>query len=754
MEIKNFELYDIENERKLISKEYRRLLRSFKDNLDKGSKKNLRHAFDMAVDAHSKTRRKSGELYIFHPIAVAQIVIEEIGLGVTSAICALLHDTVEDTEITTDDIRRSFDNEVAKIVDGLTKISGIIDTHSSVQIENYKKLIIMLADDVRVILIKIADRLHNMRTMDSMSPEKQKKIASETLFLYAPIANRVGLHAIKTELEDLSLKYLEPKEFREIALKLKETKRQRSKHINDFIKPIEEKLKSLDFEFKIYGRPKSIYSIWNKIHKKGVPFEEVFDLLAIRIILDVPFELEKKECWNVYSIITDEYVPSTDRLRDWISQPKPNGYEALHTTVMGPNGKFIEVQIRSKRMDEIAEKGVAAHINYKEGKEEGSSDTSPIDEWLKRISEKLKNNADSAIDLVDDFKLDLYNEEIYLFTPKGELKTMPLGSTVLDFAYEIHSGIGNKCIGAKVKHKLVPLSHVLETGSQIEILTSAKQKPTEDWLNIASTAKTRSAIKNALKGELRKEAEDGKAILARKLSAINAHYNESNIQTLVSFFKETNHLTFLSKIKYDKINLAELKKMEVVAGIIKIKKTPKPQDSNQTISDKELIEKVKDQLKRNADLLIMGEDASRIEYSYATCCNPIPGDDVFGFITIDEGVKIHRTNCPNAVHLMSKYNYRIVKTRWNQSKELSFLTGFKINGIDGLGLINKMTKIISDDYNVNIRSISIESEEGVFEGIVKLYVNDIEQLHILINNIRKLEGVIQIQRMETDDEVK
>jgi GTP pyrophosphokinase len=754
MEIKNFELYDIENERKLISKEYRRLLRSFKDNLDKGSKKNLRHAFDMAVDAHSKTRRKSGELYIFHPIAVAQIVIEEIGLGVTSAICALLHDTVEDTEITTDDIRRSFDNEVAKIVDGLTKISGIIDTHSSVQIENYKKLIIMLADDVRVILIKIADRLHNMRTMDSMSPEKQKKIASETLFLYAPIANRVGLHAIKTELEDLSLKYLEPKEFREIALKLKETKRQRSKHINDFIKPIEEKLKSLDFEFKIYGRPKSIYSIWNKIHKKGVPFEEVFDLLAIRIILDVPFELEKKECWNVYSIITDEYVPSTDRLRDWISQPKPNGYEALHTTVMGPNGKFIEVQIRSKRMDEIAEKGVAAHINYKEGKEEGSSDTSPIDEWLKRISEKLKNNADSAIDLVDDFKLDLYNEEIYLFTPKGELKTMPLGSTVLDFAYEIHSGIGNKCIGAKVKHKLVPLSHVLETGSQIEILTSAKQKPTEDWLNIASTAKTRSAIKNALKGELRKEAEDGKAILAKKLSAINAHYNESNIQTLVSFFKETNHLTFLSKIKYDKINLAELKKIEVVAGIIKIKKTPKPQDSNQTISDKELIEKVKDQLKRNADLLIMGEDASRIEYSYATCCNPIPGDDVFGFITIDEGVKIHRTNCPNAVHLMSKYNYRIVKTRWNQSKELSFLTGFKINGIDGLGLINKMTKIISDDYNVNIRSISIESEEGVFEGIVKLYVNDIEQLHILINNIRKLEGVIQIQRMETDDEVK
>lgn len=753
MERVNFELYDLEVEKKLISKEYRKLLRSLRSRLNPNSKKNLRHAFEMAVEAHSKTRRKSGELYIFHPIAVAQIVIDEIGLGVTSAICALLHDTVEDTDLTIEDISLAFDNEVSKIVEGLTKISGIIDTQTSSQLENYKKLIITLADDIRVILIKIADRLHNMRTMDAMSPDKQKKIAAETLFLYAPIANRVGLHAIKTELEDLSLKYLEPKEYREIALKLKETKRQRTKHINDFIGPIEEKLNELEYSFKIYGRPKSIYSIWNKIHNKGVPFEEVFDLLAIRIIIDVPFEKEKQECWNVYSIITDQYLPSTERLRDWISKPKPNGYEALHTTVMGPNGKFIEVQIRTKRMDEVAEKGVAAHINYKEGRD-GHNETTPIDEWLKKISEKLKNSGSSALDLVDDFKLDLYNEEIYVFTPKGELKTMPQGAKVIDFAYEIHSGIGNKCIGAKINHKLVPISHIIETGTQIEILTSTKQKPTEDWIGIAYTAKAKSAIKNALKAEIRKEAELGKEILKRKLNSIQAVYNVENLQTLVTHYKETNHLSFLSKIKYDKINLQDLKKMEVVGGIIRIKKTPKITKQDIPLSDKDVIQTVKEQLKRNADLLIMGEDASKIEYSYASCCNPIPGDEVFGFITINEGVKIHRVNCPNAVHLMSKYNYRIVKTRWNQSKELSFLTGFKINGIDGLGLINKMTKIISDDYNVNIRSISIESEEGVFEGIVKLYVHDIDQLDILINNIKNLEGVIHIRRIETDIDLK
>ena len=746
MERINFELYDIENEKKLISKEYRKLLRILKNRLNPSSRKSLRHAFEMAVDAHSKTRRKSGELYIFHPIAVAQIVSEEIGLGVTSAICALLHDTVEDTDLTIEEIEISLGTEVSKIVGGLTKISSMIDTTSSMQIENYKKLIITLAEDVRVILIKIADRLHNMRTMDAMASHKQKKIASETLFLYAPLANRIGLHAIKTELEDLSLKYLEPREYREIALKLKETKRQRTKQINEFIHPIEYKLNQLGYKFKIYGRPKSIYSIWNKIHKKGVPFEEVFDLLAIRIILDVPFEKEKQECWNVYSIITENYIPSSERLRDWISKPKSNGYEALHTTVMGPSGKFIEVQIRTARMDEIAERGVAAHLFYKEGKT--GNEKNPVDEWLKKMSEKLKASNDNALDLVDDFKLDLYNEEIYVFTPKGDLKMMPQGSTILDFAFEIHSGVGRKCIGAKVNHKLVPISHKLENGTQIEILTSAKQKPNEDWLNLVTTSKAKSAIKNSLKSELRAEASLGKEILVRKLSSINADYNQENLQILVNHYKKTNHLSFLVDVKNEKINLQDLKKFKVLAGLIKVDKPKKPKENPSDITDKDIIQKVKDTLKQNADLLIMGEDSSKINYSYASCCNPIPGDDVFGFITINDGVKIHRINCPNAVQLMSKYNYRIVKTKWSQSKEIAFLTGFKLNGIDGLGLINKMTKIISEDHNVNIRSISIESEEGIFEGIVKLYVNDIEQLETLISNLKTLDGVIDIKRIE------
>lgn len=746
MERINFELYDIENEKKLISKEYRKLLRTLKNRLNPSSKKSLRHAFEMAVEAHSKTRRKSGELYIFHPIAVAQIVVEEIGLGATSAMCALLHDTVEDTDLTLEEIKQSLGNEVAQIVGGLTKISNIIDTSTSIQIENYKKLIVTIAEDVRVILIKIADRLHNMRTMDAMAPHKQKKIASETLFLYAPLANRIGLHAIKTELEDLSLKYLEPAEYRDIALKLKETKRQRTKHINEFIHPIEERLHQLGYKFKIYGRPKSIYSIWNKIHKKGVPFEEVFDLLAIRIILDVPLEREKQECWNVYSIITEKYIPSSERLRDWISKPKSNGYEALHTTVMGPNGKFIEVQIRTSRMDEVAERGVAAHLFYKEGK--SGNEKNPVDEWLKRISEKLKASNNNALDIVDDFKLDLYNEEIYVFTPKGDLKMMPHGSTILDFAFEIHSGIGRKCIGAKVNHKLVPISHKLENGTQIEILTSAKQKPNEDWINIATTSKAKSAIKNSLKSELRAEAAMGKEILTRKLKSIHAEYNQANLQLLVNHYKKTNHLTFLSDVKNERIQLNDLKKFNVVGGYIKLEKPKRIQDDKSEISDQDILQKVKETLKHNADILIMGEDGTKIKYSYASCCNPIPGDDVFGFITINEGVKIHRMNCPNAVQLMSKYNYRIVKTRWSQSKEIAFLTGFKINGIDGLGLINKMTKIISEDYNVNIRSISIESEEGIFEGIVKLYVNDIEQLETLISNLKKLEGVIDIKRIE------
>lgn len=737
---------DLELENKAIAKEYRALLKGLKDRLKKGDKENLRLAFEMALEAHKEMRRKSGEPYIYHPIAVARIVSEEMGLDVKSVICALLHDTVEDTELTVEDIEIAFDKETGKIVEGLTKIAEIFDKQGSLQAENFRKLILTLVDDLRVILIKIADRLHNMRTLDSMPSEKQMKIASETLFLYAPLAHRIGIYSIKSELEDLSLKYTDKKAYREIALKLRETKRQRSKFINEFIKPIKEDLIKKGYQFEIHGRPKSIYSIWNKIKNKGVPFEEVFDLLAIRIILDTLPEEEKSACWGVYSVITDSYLPSPGRLRDWISNPKSNGYEALHTTVMGPQGKWVEVQIRSRRMHEIAEKGVAAHYFYKEGS--SLAENNAVDDWLKRISSILNNPDSNALDFVNDFKLDLISEEIYIFTPKGDLKMLPKGATALDFAFEIHSGIGKKCLGAKVNHKLVPLSYPLKNGDQIEILTSIKQKPTEDWLNFVSTTKAKSQIKQALKDEKRVIGEQGKEVLIRKLNSIKAEYNDANINTLMHHFKVSNTLDLHHDISLGKIKLDDLKNFEIKGGIIKTLKelaiNPKPI----AINDHDVVKTVKETLKKNAELMIMGENSNKIQFSYAHCCNPIPGDDVFGFITLNEGIKIHRTNCPNAVNLMSKYSYRVVKTKWTKEKDIAFLTGIKINGIDDVGLINKMTNIISGELKINIRSFSIESEDGIFEGLVKIYVEDISQLDLLIEKLKSLDGVLSVHRIE------
>lgn len=737
---------DLELENKAIAKEYRALLKGLKDRIKKGDKENLRLAFDMALEAHKEMRRKSGEPYIYHPIAVARIVSEEMGLDVKSVICALLHDTVEDTELTVEDIEIAFDKETGRIVQGLTKIAEIFDKQGSLQAENFRKLILTLVDDLRVILIKIADRLHNMRTLDSMSSEKQMKIASETLFLYAPLAHRIGIYNIKSELEDLSLKYTDKKAYREIALKLRETKRQRTKFINEFIKPIKEDLIKKGYKFEIYGRPKSIYSIWNKIKNKGVPFEEVFDLLAIRVILDTPPEKEKADCWGVYSVITDSYLPSPDRLRDWISNPKSNGYEALHTTVMGPQGKWVEVQIRSKRMHEIAEKGVAAHYFYKEGST--LAENNAVDEWLKKISSILNNPDSNALDFINDFKLDLVTEEIYVFTPKGDLKMLPKGATALDFAFEIHSDIGKKCLGAKVNHKLVPLSYPLKNGDQIEILTSVKQKPTEDWLNFVSTTKAKTHIKQSLKDEKRVFAEQGKEILVRKLNSIKADYNDANLNTLMHHYQIYNNLDFLAEIANNKLKLDDLKNFEVKSGLIKIQKDVLRKEKPLAISDNDVVSTVKETLKKNAELLIMGESSNKIQFSYANCCNPIPGDDVFGFITLNEGIKIHRTNCPNAVNLMSKYSYRVVKTKWTKEKDIAFLTGIKINGIDDVGLINKMTNIISGELKINIRSFSIESEDGIFEGIVKIYVEDISQLDLLMEKLRSLDGVLSVHRLE------
>src|SRR5689334_13499945 len=522
-----------EQEKKLILREYRSLLRSIKSRIKPGDRKLIRTAFEMAAEAHKTMRRKSGEPYILHPLAVARICVEEIGLGIRSTICALLHDTVEDTDITLDDVQKEFGAEIAKIVDGLTKISNVIDVNASQQAENFRKILLTLTDDPRVILIKLADRLHNMRTLDSMKLEKQLKISSETVYVYAPLAHRMGLYNIKTELEDLAMKYLEPGTYKEIAKKLAETKRERTRFINEFIKPLQDKLQKAELDFEIYGRPKSIHSIWNKMKKKGVTFEEVYDLFAIRIIVNSAPEKEKEDCWKVYSMITDEYTPSPERLRDWLSNPKSNGYEALHTTVMGPQGKWVEVQIRTKRMNEIAEKGLAAHWKYKEG----ATDESRFDKWFSQIREVITNQDVDSVDFLHDFKRSFLAEEIYIYTPKGDVKMLPVGATALDFAFAVHSEVGTKCIGAKVNHKLVPISHKLKSGDQVEIITSNKQKPSEDWLNFVVTAKARSRIKDALKEAKRTIADEGKYTVQRKLEGMGVAFNSHNIDELVAYYK-------------------------------------------------------------------------------------------------------------------------------------------------------------------------------------------------------------------------
>ncbi len=694
-------------EKKEILKEYKHLLANAQDKLQKRDIERIRQAFEMAIEYHAGMRRKSGEPYIYHPIAVARIVSEEIGLGTTSIICALLHDTVEDTELTLEDVENAFDKETAKIINGLTKISGVFDLNSSIQAENFRKLLLTLTDDIRVILIKLADRLHNMRTLSSMSRDKQLKIASETDFLYAPIAHRMGLYKVKSELEDLSMKYREPDMYKFIAKKLNETKRSRSRFINNFIYPLKELFEEKRIDLDIYGRPKSIHSIWNKMKKQGVSFEEVYDLFAIRIIVNSTEKSEKSDCWNVYSVISDLYRPNPNRLRDWISNPKSNGYEALHTTVVGPKGKWVEVQIRSKRMHEIAEKGVAAHWKYKEGGDSGASDDG-IDQWLASIQSLLNDKEQNALEMVNNFKMNLFSSEVFVFTPKGDLKRLRRDATALDFAYDVHSDIGNKCIGAKVNQKLVPLSYVLKTGDQIEILTSKKQKPSEDWLSFAVTSKAKSAIKNAVNEELRAIAEDGKQILERKFKQLKIKSNDENFWTITNYFKFNSPLDLFVAVSKNKIKVGDLKNLEVVHGVVKARK-PKIQDKKDNFE-----ETVAKTLSKNAELIIMGQSSDQLDYSFAPCCNPIPGDDVFGFITINDGIKIHRTNCPNSVQLMSKYSYRVVKTKWNNQRDVAFLAGLKLHGIDSMGIISKVSEIITNNLYINMKSISFESKDGIY----------------------------------------
>lgn len=728
---------DLEAEKKEILKRYRALLRACKPTMERGDKATIRKAFDMALESHKDMRRKSGEPYIYHPIAVAQISAEEIGLGTTSIVCALLHDVVEDTDISLEEVENIFGKKVARIIDGLTKISGIFDPNSSIQAENFRKMLLTLADDVRVILIKLADRLHNMRTMEFMPRDKQLKIASETSYLYAPLAHRLGLYAIKSELEDLSLKYTDPDTYKFIARKLNEKKAERERYVIEFIEPIKEILSDQGIEADIYGRPKSIHSIWNKMKKKSTPFEEVYDLFAIRIIIDSKPELEKADCWKAYSIVTDLYRPNPDRLRDWISSPKGNGYESLHTTVMGPKGQWVEVQIRTTRMNEIAEKGFAAHWKYKE-----SNSDSGLDQWIQKVRDILSSPESNALDFVSDFKMNLFSDEIFIFTPKGSLIQLPQAATALDFAFEIHSDLGASCIGAKVNHKLVPISHVLQNGDQVEIITSSKQTPKEDWLNIVVTAKAKSKIKSSLKEEKRRVSEDGKEILERKLKSIKINYNTDNLNKLTLHFKLPSTQDLFYNVAKGLIDIKDLKEY------LLLEKSPDKASTARFDDHMDgLIKKIN---RRDQETLLIGDDLQKIDYTLSPCCNPIPGDDVFGFVTINDGIKIHRTNCPNAAKLMANYAYRVVKAKWTSQKELAFLTGIKIIGLDDVGLVNRITSVISQEFNVNIRSITISSNEGVFEGSIMVYVKDTEQLENLIRTLKKIRGITTISRFDTE----
>lgn len=727
---------DTEAENKEIRKRYRALLRACKPTLQKGDKQQIRKAFDLSLESHKDMRRKSGEPYIYHPIAVAQIAAEEIGLGTTSIVCALLHDVVEDTSITLQEIEELFGKKVVRIIDGLTKISGIFDPNSSMQAENFRKMLLTLADDVRVILIKLADRLHNMRTMEFMARHKQLKIASETSYLYAPLAHRLGLYAIKSELEDLSMKFTDPDTYKFIAKKLNEKKAEREKFVADFIGPIQEILTAEGIQASVFGRPKSIHSIWNKMRKKSIPFEEVYDLFAIRIIIDTDDEKEKTECWKVYSIVTDLYRPNPDRLRDWISSPKANGYESLHTTVMGPRGQWVEVQIRTKRMNEIAEKGFAAHWKYKE-----SNSDSGLDQWIQKVREILSNPEPNALDFVDDFKMNLFSDEIFIFTPKGTLVQLPNGATALDFAFEIHTDIGATCIGAKVNHKLVPLSQELQNGDQVEIITSAKQTPKEDWLSFVVTAKAKSKIKSSLKEEKRRIAEDGKEILERKLKSLKITYNTENINKIANYFKYPSSQELFYNVAKGNIDMKNLR--DFVAN-------ERSEDANQNQFQSHingLVEKIN----KKDDTILIGDDYQKVDYTLAPCCNPIPGDDIFGFLTVNDGIKIHRTSCPNASKLMANYGYRILKARWaSLLNTVAFLTGLKVIGIDDVGLVNRITTVISHDFNVNIRSLAISSNEGIFEGDIMVFVNDTGQLDKLIKHLKQIQGVTGVTRYESE----
>ena len=730
----------IAKENKQIARQYKELLRISYQTLSEDDKKLIRKAFDTAVDAHKDQRRKSGEAYIFHPIAVAKIVASEIGLDATSIAAALLHDVVEDTIYTLDDLREMFGETVAKIVDGLTKISSLKkDKDVSLQAENFRKMLLTLNDDVRVIIIKIADRLHNMQTMDAMRPDKQVKIASETLYIYAPLAHRIGLYNIKTELEDLGLKYTEPEVYQDILTKIKDSKEEQDEYIKVFSKVIQDSLDQEDLDYEIKGRPKSIYSINRKIKAQNIDFDEIYDKFAIRIIYKSEPSQEKFLAWKIYSIVTDHFRPNPTRLRDWISSPKSTGYEALHITVMGPKGRWVEVQIRSERMNEIAEKGYAAHYKYKQGNT--NKEERGFEEWVTRLQEALESPDVNAVDFVEQFKLNLYSKEIFVFTPQGDLKSLPKGSTPLDFAFSIHTEIGIHTRGARVNNKLVPLSHELKSGDQVEIITSENAKPNINWLDYANTARARAKIKSSLKEEKKEIAEEGKAILARKLKAQKIQFNEKSINELVVFFNLKTSLDLFYRVGIGKIDNQMLKDFAASRSNSlvsyfksKIKKPQVASDLN------------KEEITAKYDQLVFGKEEEKLEYKLSNCCNPSPGDNVFGFISVNDGIKVHKKDCPNALQLQSNYAYRIIQAKWIDSSQQDFKAVIKLHGIDNLGLVSEVTKEISSNLHVNMQNLNFDSTDGIFSGRITLIVKNNNILNTIIQRLKKINGIDKVSR--------
>ncbi len=732
---------DIEKENKAIAHEYKELLRISYQTLSADDKKLIRKAFDVAVEAHQDQRRKSGEAYIFHPIAVAKIVAGEIGLGATAIAAALMHDVVEDTEITVKDIEKMFNPKVAQLVEGLTKISQVQkDLNVSMQAENFRKMLLTLNDDVRVIIIKLADRLHNMQTMESMVEHKQVKIASETLYIYAPLAHRLGLYNIKTKLEDLGLKYTEPAVYNDIVGKIKETKEEQDDYIKNISDVLKKSMEDENIEFIIKGRPKSIYSIRRKMAAQNVTFDEVYDKFALRIVYKSNPHDEKFLAWKIYSLVTDHYRPSPSRLRDWISSPKSTGYEALHITVMGPLGKWVEIQVRSERMDEIAEKGYAAHYKYKQGANEESG----LDVWLNLLKEALENSETNAVDFVEDFKMNLYAKEIYVFTPKGEIKSLPKGATSLDFAFSIHSEIGIRTRGTRVNGKLVQLNHELKSGDQIEIITSQNQKPTINWLDYVTTSRAKNKIRNVLNENTKKIAEDGKELLTRKLRHLKITLNEATLNELVNFFKLKTSLDLFYRVGISAIDNQQLRdfaaqKSNTIYNYFKNKIKRNPNINPDLIQ--------KNELSNDYDMLVFGLEQDKLDYKLSTCCNPIPGDPVFGFITINEGIKVHKKDCPNAISMQSNYAYRIMQAKWIDSSQQEFKAVLEITGMDSLGLTNELTRVISNNMHVNIQSISLSGEAGIFNGRLTVVVPNNIILKKLIDNIKKIDGVDRVTRI-------